>query len=122
MADTVRKSNHDCRVKPANKASIVDIAASDIIIVISDGRDSEPFNSDYSEIVRALKGINLSGRLVAVISLSDKETEKALLESFEDTGITYSKTKFDNSKSKVGTWIKSILEEYKEMMDGREIS
>ena len=122
METVASEKGFDLRTKRASEASIVDINASDIVILISDGKGDHKINPDYSEIARALKGVNLSGRIAGVISLGGTVTLKAFKEILEDTGIEIRQLNFNDGQANPGKWLLSIINEYKETMNERGIN
>ncbi len=107
-------------------ASIVDVNASDIVVFASDGNEQEGINDKFAEIVRALKGVNLSGRMLGIISFGGEKIVKMVEEAFRDTCITVFKQSlvYDDTKQigeeMVRDWVIKLLNKYEEFLDGRE--
>ena len=114
---------YDIRVKLAADAAMPDIAASDIIIFASDSSSSNPINEDYSEIVRALKGINLSGRLAGIISFGTDDTAETWQNVLKCTGITcYEESLIITDtidENNIRKWLKSLIRKYEVIVNGR---
>lgn len=113
----------DIRVKLAADAAMPDIAASDIIIFASDSSSGNSINKDYSEIVRALKGINLSGRVAGIISFDTDDTAEAWQNVLECTGITCHGESLVVTdaidENNVRKWLQSLIREYEVIVNGR---
>jgi len=111
------------RERRGGDASIVDINASDVVIFASDGNGELGINSSFAEIVRALKGVNLAGRMLGIISFDGEETVSALKEAFHDSCITCYEPlvcEGEISEATVKKWVEKLLEKYKESINGRE--
>ncbi len=127
VIDIIRRATdskkYDIRVKMAADAAMPDIAASDIIIFASDSSSDNPINKDYSGIVRALKGINLSGRVAGIISFGTDDTVKAWQNVLEYTGITChgeSLVITDTiDEDNIRKWLKSLIRKYEVIVNGR---
>jgi flavodoxin len=76
-------------VKPAGQASIPDLAAADLVLLGSSpqpqGRAALP--AEFSEILRALSGINLAGRVAGVFAVGGDAPLAAWKKALKDCGI-----------------------------------
>ena len=124
IKNSINLHEFDIRVKKAADAAMPDIAASDIIILASSGDDTVPVHKDYMEIVRALSGVNLSGRLVGVVTFGMDKTQKFLKDVLKDTGAVYYKDGLNIKginieKDKIKRWTKSLLKKYEDIINDR---
>ena len=108
-------------IKPAAAATIPDIAASDLILFGSAKDDKTAVHTDFSEINRALAGINLAGRIAGLFALNSAETIEKFKSMLEDSEITVLKEAliFDSSISNevIKNWTTQLISECKEGLD-----
>ena len=64
------EQGHNVHVKSGNKVAVPDILRSDIIIFATD--NEQKLKEDFAEILRALPGINLAGRICGFVSFVNK--------------------------------------------------
>ena len=76
-------------VKPAGQASIPDLAAADLVLLGSSaqaqGRAALP--AEFAEILRALSGINLAGRVAGIFAAGGDAPLAAWKKALKDCGI-----------------------------------
>lgn len=125
ICSSIDSSKYDIRVKKAADAAMPDIAASEIIIFASSGSDKTPVHEDFKEIIRALKGINLSGRLAGIVEFNKDKSRYFLEDILQNTGaacyediLNIGKGKVE--KHKIENWIKSLLQKYEGAIYDRE--
>jgi flavodoxin len=96
-------------VKAAKDALIPDIAGSDIVILGSKAEGKKPIHPDYKEIVRALRGINLAGRIAGIFTFEHDGTVDSFKQVLNDSDITiYEKSLFIES----GQWDQAVITEW----------
>ncbi len=120
----VLRDNDDVtpRKKSGNKASIVDINASEIVIFASTSNGRGGVNDNFRDIVRALSGVNLAGRLLGIISFDGEDTYKAIKDIFKDTCINYFEEPFPHDGERnlqlVKNWVNDLIKTYRESKNG----
>ena len=108
-------------IKSASQAGIPDIAGSEILILAGNSSGSSPVHSDFSEILRALNGINLAGRLVGLCAVNTPDTLKAFKEVLIDSEAVIGPELILSAKSKkerkaeIKKWTKELSGKFKEM-------
>ncbi|MBN2535885.1 MAG: flavodoxin family protein [Spirochaetales bacterium] len=114
-------NNEKCEtaVKAAKNALIPDIAASDIVILGSKTEGKKPVHSDFKEIIRALHGINLAGRIAGFFSFGLDATITSFKEALLDSDITIYKDNLlikdgQNNSSEISIWVKKLIVYHKE--------
>jgi flavodoxin len=85
--------------KPADQAAIPDLTASDLFVLGSLPDEGDPIHSDFSEILRALGGITLAGRVAGAFSVSSEPTVNAFRQALEDCELVLSDRNFLNFDS-----------------------
>jgi flavodoxin len=115
----------DAVAKPAKESSILDLAASDIIVAgFADVQKG--VHPDFAEINRALSGINLAGRIAALFTPDPANTMKQFKKSFADSDITMAEDPLvvgsrEANAKQTTDWVKKIISLYKEGLHAREI-
>lgn len=108
-------------IKSASQASIPDIAAAEILILAANSSGSSPIHSDFSEILRALKGVNLAGRLAAFYAVNTSDTFKAFKKILNNSEAEIGPELFLSAKGKkarkaeIKNWIEELSGKFKEM-------
>ena len=130
IADAVRESMQMCKfsvaVKEAAGASIPDMAAADLILLGSSpqGEGEASIHSDFSEIIRALEGVNLAGRVAGVFAVDSEKTLTDFRKALKDSEITLKNenliliksNKID--KNKIKKWLNRLSAQVEERVDG----
>lgn len=114
-------NNENCitAVKAAKNALIPDIAASEIVILGSKAEGKRLIHSDFKEIIRSLRGINLAGRIAGIFSFDQEETFVSFKQALNDSDITvFGKSLLIKNgqpdSSATAAWAKKILTYYKD--------
>jgi flavodoxin len=79
------KKDFKARVKKANDSSIVDILSSNIFIFGLNQESAANLPPEFKEIIRALSGVNLAGRVSAFISFGEEELSSLFKKALKDT-------------------------------------
>lgn len=114
-------TNEKCAatVKAARNAIIPDIAVSDFLILGSKAEGKKPIHSDFKEIIRALQGINLAGRIAGIFSFGLDATITSFKEALNDSDIMIYENSLlledgQDDSSAIAAWVKKIVLCYKE--------
>jgi flavodoxin len=102
----------------AGNALITDIISSNIVIFGAEDETEKKTQSDFKEIIRALKGVNLAGRFCGFISFNKKSTSLVFKKALSDTGIGIFKDELilDSvkiNKKFVKSWALELLKDFK---------
>ncbi len=130
IVDTVKESldkrKYSISVKEAAHASIPDIAAADLILLGSgpQGEGQGSIHSDFSEIIRALKGVNLAGRVAGIFATESEKTLADFKNALKDSDVTLNKenlffvegNKID--KKLIKKWLNRLSAQVEEKVDG----
>ena len=74
-------------VKAASAAAVSDLAAADLVLLGSEPKGRTALHPDYSELARALAGINLAGRVAGLFAAGGDAPLAALKKALKDTDI-----------------------------------
>jgi len=121
IKDSFNPKNFKVIMKGASQAGIPDIAAAEILILAANSSGSSPIHSDFSEILRALKGVNLAGRLAGFCAVNTSDTLKSFKEVFNDSEAVIGPELFLSArdaktrKAEIKNWIEELSVKFKEM-------
>jgi len=121
IKDSFDSKNFKVISKSASKAGIPDIAAAEILILAANSSGSSPIHSDFSEILRALNGINLAGRLAGFCAVNTSDTLEAFKEVLNDSEavigpeLLLSAKGEKERKAEIKSWVEELSGKYKEM-------
>ena len=125
LAEIIKKSfnpkNFKVIIKSASQADIPDIAGAEILILAANSSGSSPVHSDFSEILRALNGVNLAGRLVGICAVNTSDTLKVFREVLNDSEAVIGPEFLLSAKGKkaheaeIKNWIEELSGKFKEM-------
>ncbi len=121
IKDSFNSKNFKVISKSASQAGIPDIAAAEILILAASSSGSSPIHSDFSEILRALNGINLAGRLAGFCAVNTSDALEAFNAVFNDSEavigpeLLLSARDAKACKAEIKNWIEELSGKYKEM-------
>jgi len=75
------------RARKASEASIVDIAAAELVVFATGKEPSAEVPPDYAELLRVFKGVTLAGRTAALFSVGSESATARLREALKDAEI-----------------------------------
>jgi flavodoxin len=92
FAETVQKAfdkkTFKVTVKSASQSQMPDITAADAVILGSKADDGTAVHSDFSELMRAFTGVNLSGRCAAFFGSQGTKTAHKFADALADSDIS----------------------------------
>ncbi|MQY77289.1 MAG: hypothetical protein GH155_06645 [Spirochaeta sp.] len=121
IKDAFNTKNFKVNIKSASQAGIPDIAAAEILILAANSSGSTPIHSDFSEILRALNGVNLAGRLAGFCTVNTSDTLKAFKEVLNDSEAVIGPELFLSAKgekerkAEIKSWIEELSGKFEEM-------
>lgn len=81
-------NQYQIKILSANKSSMPDLSAADIIILSSAKGKTKANHSDYNEIIRSAQGINFAGRTAGFLSFSSEGLFEKFSADFNDSEIS----------------------------------
>ena len=113
-------------LKKADESSIVDIAAADMVIFGLQKSAASELPPEFSELVRAFKGVTLAGRAAGVYSVGGEKASAKIKKSLKDTEVAlfeedplFSNDKTDRA-SDVSEWARKLAGFFQEVRSSRE--
>ncbi len=125
LEEQLAKDSFKVTVKEASRAHMPDLAAADLILLGAAAEGREAIPADFTEIVRALAGISLAGRVVGVFALNSEPTLEAFRQALKDCELKLSDGNFINlgsaepQPSQLQGWTDSLIGELEEAARGR---
>ena len=96
LADCFNSERFEVTTLSADQAAIPDLTVADIFLLASLPDGKQPVHSDFAEILRALQGINLAGRVGGAFSLDSEPTPAAFRLALQDCELELPKQNFRN--------------------------
>lgn len=110
----------DVSSKSCEHASMNDFQAADIIIIgqLQENGLVNDFCDNFKEIIRALKGVNLAGRVAGFLCYKKNSSPLLFEEALKDTDIRYFQEKLvlkegKNDKSTLTHWATKLYSDFK---------
>ena len=86
----------DMATTTADQATIADLTRSDVFLLASLPSGGQPIPPDFSEILRALGGITLAGRVGGAFSVDSEETIRSFRRALQDCELDLRDENFRN--------------------------
>ena len=116
------------KARIAAKTTVPHICASDIILFGAQYHGKEFRQGEYSELNRALSGINLSDRVSGLFSISSDKALDSLRRMVRDTGVSvvspdllYQPEGGKSEKSAVRGWIQKIVRAHEDRLNAGQL-
>ena len=113
LGECIDKDHFKVETKPAARAVIPDLAAADLFLLGSLPEGQNPIHTDFSEILRALAGVTLAGRIGGVFSLNSQPTLSAFRTALQDCELILTDQNFHNAadaeSSDLRDWIAGLV-------------
>jgi hypothetical protein len=74
-------------LKPASQATIPDLSASDLLLLGAAPEGKAAVHPEFADLLRALAGINLAGRVAGLFTPAGEATLQALKKALKDTDV-----------------------------------
>lgn len=100
---------------PADQAAVPDLTAADIFLLASLPAGQQPIHPDFTEILRALRGITLAGRVGGALSVDSEPTVEAFRRALQDCELVIPEENFRNlggghpDSAELSRWIESLI-------------
>ena len=111
--------------KAAGQAAIPDLTAADLFLLGSLPEGREPVHTDFSEILRALEGITLAGRVGGLFSVDSEPTLEAFRQALRDCELLLSEKNFLNLEADqldppvLKGWVDALVRQLEDQARGR---
>jgi hypothetical protein len=98
----------------ADQASIPDLTRADVFLLASLPSGEQPIHPDFAEILRALQGITLAGRVGGAFSVDSEATVRAFRQALRDCELDLAAENFRSlsaenlESSDLNVWVNTI--------------
>ncbi len=111
-------------LKEAVNAGIPDLTASDLIFLGCCSDDVGPIHHEFAEMVRALSGVNLAGRVAGVFGVDSPQTPRAFREALRDSEVTLEggaelAVQGPADPARIAAWADGLTSRLEELLNGR---
>ncbi len=109
-------------VKPAGESGAPDLAAADLVLLGSSAQGRAALPQEFAEILRALAGINLAGRVAGVFAEGSDAPLAAWKKALRDSGIRLAENLLRCDEADAGTlsgWVGGLARQVEEQARGR---
>jgi flavodoxin len=114
LADCFDGERFKVEIKNADQASIPDLTGADVFLLASYPAGQQPIHPDFAEILRALQGITLAGRVGGAFSVDSEPTVRAFRQALRDCELDLPDQNFRNlsgehpDSSELMSWIEVL--------------
>lgn len=119
------RDNYKVEIKAAGQAAMPDLSAADLFLLGSLPEGEKPIHPDFSEILRALGGITLAGRVGGLFSMDSEPTLEAFRQALKDCELVLSDQSFLNLKAHqldptvLRGWVAALTRQLEDRARGR---
>jgi len=119
------RDNYKVEIKAAGQAAMPDLSAADLFLLGSLPEGEKPIHPDFSEILRALGGITLAGRVGGLFSVDSEPTLEAFRQALKDCELVLSDQSFLNLKAHqldptvLRGWVAALTRQLEDRARGR---
>jgi flavodoxin len=110
-------------LKAADQATVPDLAASDLVLLGSSAQGRAALPPEFAEILRALAGINLAGRVAGIFAAGSDTPLAAWKKALKDSGIRLDAENLlrtDGADSRaLSAWVGGLTRQVEELARGR---
>ncbi len=122
IAASLERKRFQVNLKPAGQASIPDLAAADLVLLGSSAQGRAALPAEFAEILRALSGINLAGRVGGVFAAGSDAPLTAWKKALKDCGIRLEENllRCDVAEAQaLSAWVEGLARQAEELAGGR---
>jgi flavodoxin len=123
IAACLDRKRFQVSVKPAGQATIPDLAAADLVLLGSSAQSRAALPQEFAEILRALAGINLAGRVAGIFAVGSDAPLAAWKKALKDSGILLQPENLlrtDGADPKaLSAWVGRLVRQVEELARGR---
>ena len=119
------RDNFKVEIKAADRSTVADLTAADLFLLGSLPEGGKEIHPDFSEILRALEGITLAGRVGGLFSVDSRPTIEIFRQALKDCELVLSDQNFLNLKTdQLGPavlrgWVAALTRQLKDQARGR---
>ena len=125
LADCFDGEQFKVATHSADQAAIPDLTGADIFLLASLPAGREPIHPDFAEILRALQGITLAGRVGGAFSVDSEPTVGAFRQALQDCELILPDQNFRNFSAErlestdLSSWVEALSRQLGDQARGR---
>ena len=114
LSDCFDSDRFNVTTRNADQAEIPDLAGADIFLLASLPSGGQPIHSHFTELLRALRGITLAGKVGGAFSIDSEDTVRAFRQALQDCELALPDQNFrsfqrDNlDPTELSSWIQAF--------------
>jgi flavodoxin len=119
------RDNFKVKITAADRSTVADLTAADLFLLGSLPEGGKAIHPDFSEILRALGGITLAGRVGGLFSVDSKPTIEIFRQALKDCELILSDQNFLNLRTDqlgpavLRDWVAVLTRQLKDQARGR---
>jgi flavodoxin len=119
------RDNFKVKITAAGRSTVADLTAADLFLLGSLPEGGKAIHPDFSEILRALGGITLAGRVGGLFSVDSKPTIEIFRQALKDCELVLSDQNFLNLRTDqlgpavLRDWVAALIRQLKDQARGR---
>lgn len=119
------RDNFKVKITAADRSTVADLTAADLFLLGSLPQGGKAIHPDFSEILRALGGITLAGRVGGLFSVDSKPTIEIFRQALKDCELVLSDQNFLNLRTDhlgpavLRDWVAALIRQLKDQARGR---
>jgi flavodoxin len=119
------RDNYKVKIKAADRSTVADLTAADLFLLGSLPEGGKAIHPDFSEILRALGGITLAGRVGGLFSVDSEPTIEIFRQAMKDCELVLSDQNFLNLEpdrldpTVLRDWVAALTRQLEDRARGR---
>ena len=119
------RDNFKVKIKAADRSTVADLTAADLFLLGSLPEGGKAIHPDFSEILRALGGITLAGRVGGLFSVDSEPTIEIFRQALKDCELVLSDQNFLNLEpdrldpTVLRDWVAALTRQLEDRARGR---
>jgi flavodoxin len=123
VAASLDRQRFSVALKPAAQAAIPDLAGSDLVLLGCAPQGRAAIDADFTELIRALSGVNLAGRVAGLFTPAGEGALRALKKALKDTDIHLAPENLlpagESEGKRIADWIARLVAQLETIARGR---
>jgi flavodoxin len=114
LAACFNSEKFEVEATPADRAAVPDLTKADVFLLASLPAGQQPIHPDFTEILRALRGITLAGRVGGAFSVDSEPTVSAFRRALQDCELVIPDQNFRNlsgehpDSAELSSWVEAL--------------